>query len=106
MPEPRNPDEYLKLVDEAIFEIGELMRCAEDEDDSVVEFGRLVPIYQQMMRDLSALRAEVAGGTHAYGGTEDLPFMSAVKQNRALIPIGPLLEMVNRCHKAGFPVSR
>lgn len=106
MPEPRNPDEYLKLVDEAIFEVEELLRCAEDEEDGALEFTRLVPTYKQMIRELAALRAEVAGGTHAYGGSADLPFMTVVKQHPALIPIGSLIEMVNRCHKTGFPAAR
>jgi hypothetical protein len=102
MPEPRNPEEYIRLVDEAIFEVEELVRCAEDEEDGAMEFSRLVPEYRRMIVDLKSLRMEVEAGTHTFGTGADLPFMETVKNNRALVPIAPLLEMLNSFHRAGF----
>jgi hypothetical protein len=106
MPEPRDPEEYIRLVDEAIFEIEELMRCAEDEEDGAMEFTPMVPTYRRMIVDLKSLRMEVEAGTHVFGGAADLPFMETIKSNRALVPIAPLLEMLNSFHRAGFRSGR
>jgi hypothetical protein len=102
MPEPRNPEEYIRLVDEAIFEVEELLRCAEDEEEGSMEFSRLVPAYRRMLVDLNSLRMEVEAGTHEFGTGSDLPFMETVKSNRALVPIAPLLDMLNSFHRSGF----
>jgi hypothetical protein len=102
MPQPTTPAEYLELVDQAIFEVEDLVRCAEEEDDAVVEFASRMPVYQELLTHLRELYAAVAAGTHAFGGKKDLPFMTLVRQHRSRIPFHTLLGTLNTLHKEGF----
>jgi hypothetical protein len=102
MYQPKTPAEYLELVDQAIFEVEDLVRCAEEEDDGIVEFASQLPVYRELAEELQKLRAEVAAGTHVFGGKQDLPFMSVVRQWRSRIPFYTLLGSLNTAHKEGF----
>ena len=102
MPHPTSPAEYLELVDQAIFEVEDLVRCAEDEDDDMVEFASRIPVYQDLLAQLRVLHAAVADGSHRFGGKQDLPFMTLVRQNRSRIPFYILLGTLNTLHKEGL----
>ena len=67
MHQPKTPAQYLELVDQAIFEVEDLLRCAEDEEGGIVEFASQMPVYQELLAELKALRAAVAAGQHAFG---------------------------------------
>ena len=92
MCQPKTPAQYLGLVDQAIFEVEDLLRCAQDEEGGIVEFASQMPIYQELLEGLKALRTAVAAGQHAFGVKQDLPFMPLVRQWRSRIPCvaGPL----------------
>ncbi|MHB8624218.1 MAG: hypothetical protein ACYC9J_07080 [Sulfuricaulis sp.] len=50
---PRTQDEYLGLVNQAIFEIEDVLMCAEDEGDPEnQEFSDILPDYEQLLRDI------------------------------------------------------
>ena len=102
MYQPKTTEDYLELVDQAIFEVEDLIRCAEEEDDGIVEFAAQLPVYQELAQALKTLRAEVAAGTHTFGGKQDLPFMPLVRQWRSRIPFHVLLGALNTAHKEGF----
>lgn len=67
MYQPKTPVQYIEMVDQAIFEAEDLLRCAEDEEGGIVEFASQMPVYQELLAELKALRAAVAAGQHAFG---------------------------------------
>jgi hypothetical protein len=98
---PTSVDEYLDLIDQAIFEIEDVLMCAADEGDEDWEFSDLLPLYQQLVGELKRLHEAVSGRRHAYG-TGDLPFMAIVRRHQDRIPFSALLEALNRTHLSGF----
>lgn len=101
---PRTRDEYLDLVDQLIFEIEELLMCAQDEGDPEdYEFSELLPVYEQLSGELKRHHAEILQGTHAFGADQDLPFMPLVHQWRDRIPFHHLFAVLNAVHKQGLP---
>ena len=102
MYQPKTIEDYLELVDQAIFEVEDLIRCAEEEDDGIAEFAAQLPVYQELVQGLQTLRAEVEAGTHTFGDKQDLPFMHLVRQWRSRIPFHVLLGALNTAHKEGF----
>jgi len=102
---PRTQDEYLDLVDQAIYEIEELLMCAQDEGDPEdSEFSDILPVYERLSSELRKLHADVLGSKQIIGKGEDLPFMPLVTQWRDRIPFHDLLTALNYVHKTGFPV--
>lgn len=102
MQKPRNVDEYLDLIDQAIFEIDELIMCAEDENDGEAEFSILRPDLKQIDDGLKALLDEIKGGNYVIGRDQDLPFMSVVQKVRRSLPIASLVDTINITHKKGL----
>ncbi|MHB8454869.1 MAG: hypothetical protein ACYDDO_09265 [Acidiferrobacterales bacterium] len=94
--------EYLDLIDQALFEVDDLMRCAEEEGDGVQEYDAQIPVYEQLAAGLARLRDEVARDTHAFGDGKDLAIMSLVRQWKSRIPFHGLLETLNTVHRSGF----
>lgn len=103
MYEPKNIDEYLDLVDQAIHEIEELLLCAEDEGEAYdYDFSELMPVYRQIEEELKRLHADILAGRHVFANDEDLAFMPLVRRFGGRIPFRTLLEALNTAHKAGF----
>lgn len=102
MQKPRNVDEYLDLIDQAIFELDELIMCAEDENDGEAEFSILRPDLQQILDGLRALLDEIKGGGYVIGRDQDLPFMPVVQKVRRSLPIAGLIDTINLAHKKGL----
>ena len=102
MHQPQSPEEYLDLIEQAQFEVEDLLRCAEEEGDGLQEFGARIPIYQQLGAALGVLHGEVADGSHDFGSGEDLAIMPVARQWKAYIPFHGLLETLNTVHRSGF----
>ncbi len=92
-------EQFLELVDQALFEVAELIESIEYEE--VEEFAPYLPTYEQLRAQLQALAAEVKAGRHRFGGG-DLPFMALLGPGRAVLPFRDLLEDINRAHRRGF----
>ena len=101
MQAPRTVDEYLDLIDQAIFEVEEVLMCAGDEGDEDWEFSDRLPLYQQLVAELKRLHAEVHARRHVYATGTDLGFMGWARRNRESIPFINLLEAINQSHLAG-----
>ncbi len=100
---PKNTDEYLDLLDQAIYDAEELLMCAGDEGEAYdYDFSEIVPVIEQLVRELKKLHAEVKAGTHAFANDTDLAFMPLVRHYGSRIPFRTLLEALNTAHKAGF----
>jgi hypothetical protein len=100
---PKTRDEFLDLVDQLIFEMEEVLMCAQDEgdpEDSV--FSDLLPVYEQLTGDLKKLHAEVMQGRHAFGGDHDLSFMPLVNKWKERLPFYNLFETLNAVNKQGL----
>ena len=97
-----DPDDFLDFVDQAIFDMDDLIAYAQDESDTEGDFAGMLPVYQQIVAELKKLHAAVRAGTHPFGVGQDLPFMALVRKWKARIPIGGLLEAINEAQKKGF----
>ena len=51
MCQPKTPAQYLGLVDQAIFEVEDLLRCAQDEEGGIAEFASQMPSTRSCWRD-------------------------------------------------------
>ncbi len=95
-------DDFLDLVDQAIYEMDDLIAYAQDDSDMEGDFSGMLTIYQQIIAELKKLHAAVRAGTHAFGEGQDLPFMVLVREWKARIPIGGLPEAINEAQKKCF----
>lgn len=101
---PKTADEFLDLVDEAIYEIDEIMMCAADEGDPEdSQYSELLPLFEQIHRELKALHAAVIEGRHVFADGADLRFMPLMQPWRERIPFRDVLETLNQVHKTGVP---
>ena len=98
----RNVDDYVELINQALFEIEDLILCAEDEGDGDAEFTAMMPDLRVIEAGLKALHAEILGGGYVIGRGEDLPCMPVVQKVRKRLPIVSLIDAVNTAHKKGF----
>lgn len=105
MTTPRTQDEYLDLVDQAIFEIEDVLMCAEDEGDPEDSaFSDILPVYEELSSNLKKLHADILQGRYAIGQGEDLPFMPLATKWKERIPFHDLLAALNYAYKTGFPI--
>ena len=102
MRKPKNVDDYLELVDQAMFEVGDLIASAEYESDSDTAFSSLLPELSRIEAGLKALWEEIKSGNYVIGRGDDLPFMSIVAEHREQLPIAGLLDAINLAHKRGL----
>jgi len=102
MYKPKNVDDYVELINQALFEVDDLILCAEDEGESEAEFSTMMPDLRVIEAGLKALHAEILGGNYVIGRGEDLPFMPVVQKVRKRLPIVMLIDAINSAHKKGF----
>lgn len=102
MRKPQNVDDYLELVDQAMFEIGDLIASVEFESEGDLTYSTFLPVLHQIDAGLKALWEEIKSGNYVIGRGEDLPFMLLVAKHREQIPIARLLDTVNLAHKNGY----
>jgi len=95
-------EEYLDLVDQVLFEVDEMIVCADDEDEVDPWFTEIRSKLEEVAQALRTLHTEVKSGTHAFGDGQDLPFMPLVRELKDRLPINPLFEALNRFHKSGI----
>ena len=95
-------DEFVDLVDQAIFEIDEILLCVDDEGDEDWEFSDLLPVYERLSLELKALHQHLVARTHEFGNDTDLSFMPLARQWRERIPFMPMLEALNQSHRRGL----
>ena len=98
----RNVDDYVELINQALFEIEDLILCAEDEGEDDNEFSMMKPDLRVIEAGLKALHAEILGGDYVIGRGEDLLFMPVVQKVRKRLPIVTLIDAINSAHKKGF----
>ena len=98
---PKSAEAYVKMVDQAIIEVEEMIACMEYEmEDAGADHGHLDPLVNQ----LSAMRRQMADGSYEFKN-EDLPFMALVVRMGSKLPIGNLLEVINQTHRHGLNID-
>lgn len=99
---PKTPEEYVDLVDQALFEIEDLRMAAEYDMDSM---GDASEFLDQLERDVRKLRESMADGNYQFG-KENLPYVKVVeKQDERILPFKLLLLKINETHIKGLDVE-
>ncbi|HEB86567.1 MAG TPA: general secretion pathway protein GspF [Gammaproteobacteria bacterium] len=99
MKRPTTLDDYIELVEQAIFEVEELRFSVEFDEEFMEGALNFVDILEQQLTDLlTSLKEE-----RYEFGNEDLPFMEFVKhQSNFLLPFKGLLNLINNTHRKGL----
>jgi hypothetical protein len=98
----RTAEEYVDLVDQAIFDLEELIASAAYDID---EIGGSPAYADLLLKEVRELRASMADGSYLFG-REDLPFMRLVKRSsEKTLPFIRLFYRINQTHKLGLDVQ-
>lgn len=97
---PTNPDEFLDLLDQALFETRDMLSVIESEGEDS-ELGGYLGLFETLEGMLVALHAEVCARRHEFGGSE-LAYTELARRFRGQIPFADILDMLNQVQKDGF----
>lgn len=99
---PKTPEEYVDLVDQALFELEDLRAAAEYDMESM---GAATEFLEELERDVRRLRESMADGSYRFGDAE-LPFVKVVeRQDERILPFKQLLLKINETHIKGLDVD-
>jgi len=101
MYEVNTPEEYMHLLEQTIYEVDDLMRCAEDEGEVDLELTGQLASLKAMRQGLVQLAEQLASGNHEFGKGKELPFMEQVRRAQYL-PFRPMLDALNAAYRKGF----
>jgi len=106
MKKPATMEEYLYLVDETTFEIGDLIASetgdeAGDETGDEAEQDQDTHFAHPLEQQLRELQETITTGSYAFEDA-DLPFMVTVNEFRKRIPFAAMLDLINRTHREGL----
>ena len=103
MKRPATFEDYIELVDQALFEVDELRFSVEFDEEFMEDALNFVGIMEQQLRDLLASMKE---GSYEFAD-EDLPFMPFVKkQSNLILPFKGLLTLINNTHRKGLETAQ
>lgn len=102
MKRPATFEDYIELVEQAIFEVEELRFSVEFDEEFMEGALNFVDILEQQLTDLlTKLKEE-----HYEFSNEDLPFMTFVKgQSNLVLPFKGLLSLINNTHRKGLETT-
>lgn len=98
---PKTSEAYVKMVEQALIEVEELLSCYEYDMDDV---GKHLAYLEPLSQDLRRLRASMADGSYEFGN-DDLSFMPLVVKHRSQLPFSELLVTINETHRNGLAVD-
>lgn len=100
--DPKNLEEYLALIDQALFEVSDV-RAALEFDFEGMESS--LDFIDDVERELVVLKTNLTNGTHVYA-TGDLAYMQKIKRaTHKTLPFKALLEDINRTHRHGMRIE-
>ena len=95
-------EEYVGLVDQAIFELEEL-GAASGFDIEAIDVN--LDFINRVLGEVRALRASMADGSYLFG-RQDLPFMRLIRGcDETTLPFIRLFYQINETHRRGLDVS-
>ncbi len=101
---PANLEEYLDLLDQAIYEADEIIACADDEDSiDSMDLTELLPVYEALAAELKKLHKTLKNGQHQFANGKNLSYMPLVDAWRHRIPFTDILGILNDTHMKGLP---
>lgn len=96
---PATMEEYIELVDQAVFEASDLRASIEYDVEDMGEAGGFAV---ELEEQLKALLASLKDGRYEFSKS-DLPFMSLVNNvNDMMLPFKHLLRQINNTHTSGL----
>jgi hypothetical protein len=99
---PKSGEQYAALVQQAIYELEDIIEAANfdiDEIDANLEF------VEVLLRELRSMRESMRDGSYQFG-RRDLPMMRVVKQHsEADLPCIRLFYDINQTHRLGLDVD-
>jgi len=98
---PKSPEDYAKMVEQAIIEVEELVSCYEYDMEDV---GKHLAYLEPLIQGLRRLRASMTDGSYEFAN-EDLPFMALAVKHRSQLPFSELLVTINETHRNGLAVD-
>ena len=99
---PRTAEQYVELIDQAIFEVEELRLAMEYDQEGM---GDVDSFLGELEAEVRGLKQRIADGSYQWA-TGDLPFMDIVNHasDRSL-PFKHLLRLINFTHTTGLETS-
>lgn len=97
---PSDKEEFLDLLDQAIFETRDMLSIIESEGEEC-ELGEYEGMFLALEKTLVALHAEIRDGRHQFGGPP-LAYADLLVRFRAHIPFSDVLETLNQAQRSGF----
>lgn len=98
---PKTPEEYVRLVDQALIELDELRACFDYDMEAM---GSPPAYLDPLEAGLKRLRASMADGSYVFEN-RDLPFMEVANKHKAQLPFSHLLAVINHTHRNGLDVG-
>ncbi|HUT41425.1 MAG TPA: hypothetical protein VM011_08800 [Gammaproteobacteria bacterium] len=99
MDAPVSRDEFLRQLDQAMFETEELIESA--EYDEMDDFSPHLSAYRVLLGQLHELKARIESGEHRFADGADLPFAEWARSHVHAVPFHDLLAALNKAHRAG-----
>ncbi|MCK5382189.1 MAG: hypothetical protein KAJ65_00410 [Gammaproteobacteria bacterium] len=100
--QPKTAEEYVRLVDQALDELGDILEAASydfDEVESNLDF------IEALKKELTEMRASMRDGSYQFG-RNDLPLMRIVKKRTEKeLPCIRLFYIINQTHRQGLDTS-
>ncbi|HEC27448.1 MAG TPA: hypothetical protein ENI67_08565 [Gammaproteobacteria bacterium] len=101
MYKPKNLNEYLHLIDDAVFEMEELIYCAEEEFDN--EMDGMTQSFQVIVTELKKFQTAVKASEIVPGEFKDEGFLPlVVNMQSGRIPVQHLLKELDRIARQGL----
>jgi hypothetical protein len=99
---PKTAEEYIELIDQALFEIDDLRAAMEFDAESM---GGVERFLGQLETDVRGLKQAMLEGRYQFGNS-DLPFMRIVEaHDERVLPFKYLLRVINATHRMGLNVD-
>ena len=96
---PATLEDYLELVNQALFEVEELRLSAEYDDEGMANMCGFIDVLE---KPLLELRKALEEGSYEFAD-EDLSFMGAINAQRLeVLPFRGMLRMINETHRKGL----
>ena len=96
---PKNWDEFVDYIHQAVYEVDELKTCFEEDDEEMEHY---LTFLDPLDIQLRKLYDDVISGRYEYSRDEDLPFMAVVNRWGRHIPFRALLLAINEAHRDGL----
>ncbi len=97
---PANQEDFLDLLDQAIFETRDMLSAIESEGEDC-ELGEYVGVFEALEQILVGLHGEICAGRHVFDGAP-LPYTDLLTRFRTRIPFADILETLNQVQKGGL----